>query len=623
MHVAEHAAAPPAMSRARASDPPKLTPRTWSISRVAATAAAGGLGALFFAVTAWMAFARHAAFNTGRYDLEIYTQVVWNLSQGNGFATTLLKTNLSHLAEHVALVLVPLAGLYWLFPDPRLLLGVHQLALALLGWPLFVTARRALGSDLQALIVLACFYLTPSLGGIALDDFHAVPLATVPLATGLALVMGGRARLGAAVALLALPMEEETALAVGGLGALLWLRRERVLGTVVGMTAIFWLAAIVFVVMPRFHDPRTLGTVDGNRTLNHFAELREQPAKLADRLFGERGRDAALWLGVPTGGLAMLSPATLAVGAPTFAALMLQDRDDTFGRHWAIPLTVSLWFATALGLARLPHGPRRVTGLGLLIFGTAFSYLAVGPLPGGGRFDRDALRPDERTALLERAVERVPAGAIVVASPNVVAHLANRPEAYVFPIDSHYDEGLGWRRKRPDFYALDLTDELTSRATISERLNPLNADRPFHVWSPGRKVLVLSDGPPPTPTNALDARFGGRLLLKGYDLEQTSEGTRVVLHWERYDDLRGRYDRELTVSDASGATVLYEEDMALSQTYGSNKWKLGQTIMDEILVPPTDRPTRMRIAWVAQDKRRPFQLEDGAEAFEIVLPGGR
>ena len=33
-------------------------------------------------------------------------------------ATTLLKTNLSHLAEHVALVLVPIAGLYRLLPDP-------------------------------------------------------------------------------------------------------------------------------------------------------------------------------------------------------------------------------------------------------------------------------------------------------------------------------------------------------------------------------------------------------------------------------------------------------------------------------------------------------------------------
>ena len=70
-----------------------------------------------------------------------------------------------------------------------------------------------------------------------------------------------------------------------------------------------------------------------------------------------------------------------------------------------------------------------------------------------------------------------------MASPNLVAHLANRPEAYVFPIDSHYAEELGWRKKRPDLYALDLIDDLTNRATDSERLNPLNADKPYQVWS--------------------------------------------------------------------------------------------------------------------------------------------
>ena len=79
-------------------------------------------------LTCWMAFARYAAFQTGRFDLEIYTQVVWNIANGHPFATTLLKSNLSHLAEHVALVLVPIAGLYWLLPDPRLLLAIQQVA---------------------------------------------------------------------------------------------------------------------------------------------------------------------------------------------------------------------------------------------------------------------------------------------------------------------------------------------------------------------------------------------------------------------------------------------------------------------------------------------------------------
>jgi uncharacterized membrane protein len=580
------------------------------------------LGLAFFGVTTWLAIARHDAFLTGRFDLEIYTQVIWNIGHGHGFETTLLKTNLNHLAEHVALSLVPIAALYRLWPDPRLLFMLQQGALTLLGLPLFVVARRALGSTWQALVVLACFYLTPALAGVALDDFHAVPIAALPLAVGMALALLGRPRLGAAIALLALPAEEETALVVIGLGALLWLRRERWLGVGVASIAAAYLALVVLVVMPSFHDQRTLGSVEGNRTLNHFQEIRDDPRKMVDRLVGERGRDALLWVGLSTGGLGLLSPATLVTTLPSLGALLFQNRDDTFGRHWVAPMLVGLWMATALGLARLPAGRARSAGLMLLVLGTALSYRQVSPLPGGRRFDDTVLRTEERTRLLARAVERVPQDGVVVASPNLVAHLANRPEAYVFPIDSHYAEELGWRKKRPDSYALDLFDDLTNRATNSDRLNPLAADKPYQVWSPGHKVMVLSEDAP-TPMYPLDARWGDRVMLKGYDVVQVPEGTRVILYWERYADARGRYDRELDVVDRDNLPVIYQEDMGLSAVYGLNKWRLSQTIMDEILMPPASGPVRARIRWVSEDKRTPFRLPDGSDAFDLSIDTGR
>ena len=580
------------------------------------------LGVAFFAVTTWIAFARHDAYLTGRFDLEIYTQVVWNTANGRPFETTLLKSNLSHLAEHVALVLVPVAALYRLWPDPKLLIAIQQAALALLGWPLFVVARRTLGSAWQAAVVLACFYLTPAMAGVALDDFHAVAIAALPLAVGMALVLLGRPRLGAGIALLALLAEEETALVLIGFGAMLWFRRERMLGIGVSAVATAYLALLVLVVMPGFHDPRTLSSVEGNRTLNHFQEIRDAPWKVRDRVFGERGRDALVWAGLSTGGLALLSPATLVTSLPSFGALLLQNRDDTFGRHWVAPLLVGLWMATAIGLGRLPAGRLRVLGLVLLVLGTAVAYRLVSPLPGGGQFDDSAFKVDERARLLRRAAERVPDEGVVVASPNLVAHLANRPEAYVFPIDSHYAEEMGWRKKRPDYYALDLVDELTNRATNSDRLNPLAADRPFQVWSPGHKVMVLSEEAP-TPMYAVDERWGDRVQLKGYDVEQASDGTRLILYWERYDDARGRYDRDLDVVDRNGLPVMFEEDMGLSAVYGLNKWRLGQTIMDEILIPPASGPVRVRIRWVSEDKRTPFYRSNGADGLDLTIDTGR
>src|SRR6266545_3524821 len=372
------AATPTVTERARRREWPSAQSLSWAI-----VPAAVSLGSLFFMLSHWMAFARYETFNGGRFDLEIYTQVVWNTSQGRPFETTLLKTNLNHLAEHVALV--------------------QDLALALLGWPVFQWARRALGSRGQALLVLACFYAGPALASIALDDFHALPLATVPLGIGLWLVLAGRPRLVASVALIALPIEEESGLLLVGLAALLVVRRRPGLGLLVGGLAALWLAVAVFVVMPRFHDPRTLGLVGGNRTVSHFSDIRQDPSALLGRLLGQRGMDAAVWLALPTAGLGLLAPQTLLVGAPSFAALLLQNRDDTFGRHWAAPLMMALWLSGIAGLARLRVGRPRSIGLGLLVLGTALAFWLVSPLPGGGSFNPAALSRDERTDLLTRA----------------------------------------------------------------------------------------------------------------------------------------------------------------------------------------------------------------------------
>src|SRR5262245_51578453 len=157
----KHAATPTPPAALAATRPASIALPTFLPAVLAA-----GAGVAFAALTCWMAFTSYSAFHTGRFDLEIYTQVVWNIANAHGFGTTLLKSNLNHLAEHVALVLVPIAGLYRLLPDPRLLLGIQQIGLALLGWPLFIVGRRLLG-PWAALVVVVCFYLTPSLAGVA------------------------------------------------------------------------------------------------------------------------------------------------------------------------------------------------------------------------------------------------------------------------------------------------------------------------------------------------------------------------------------------------------------------------------------------------------------------------
>jgi uncharacterized membrane protein len=286
------------------------------------------LGSLFFVLSCGLAIGRHQAFATGRNDLEIYSQVSWSLANGVPFVTTLLRTNTLHLAEHLALVLLPIVPLYGLLADPRLLLVLQQAALTLAALIIGVWARKRIG-PWAGLIVLATCLLSPSLARIALDDFHAIALTVVPITLALVLALAGCARSASLLALAAALLEEEVALAVAGLGLLLIARRQRSLGAGLLSGGAVLMALTALVIMPGFHDPRTLKSGAGTRSAGHFSLVRAQPGVLLDRLVGRRAQDALVDLALPTGGLALLSPTVLGAGMPTFLALFLQDREDT------------------------------------------------------------------------------------------------------------------------------------------------------------------------------------------------------------------------------------------------------------------------------------------------------
>ena len=72
--------------------------------------------------------ARHAAFNSKAYDLGLHAQVFWNTSQGRLFASSIEVKN--YLGDHVSPIILLLAPIYRLWPDPAWLLILQAVALA-------------------------------------------------------------------------------------------------------------------------------------------------------------------------------------------------------------------------------------------------------------------------------------------------------------------------------------------------------------------------------------------------------------------------------------------------------------------------------------------------------------
>src|SRR5690349_21632210 len=142
------------------------------------------MGTVVALVWAWLVVADHVTFHDTNRDVAIYTQVLWNTANGRPYQTTALINNTSHLAEHVAPVLLPLALPFALVPRPEWLMVLQQAALALAGAPVYLLARRRLGGTWGPLLVLACFYLAPALSEVGFQDFHPVAFAALPLGFG-------------------------------------------------------------------------------------------------------------------------------------------------------------------------------------------------------------------------------------------------------------------------------------------------------------------------------------------------------------------------------------------------------------------------------------------------------
>ena len=325
-----------------------------------AVQAAWAIVVLAFVLFAFVAIRQHDTFHTRARDMGIYAQVIWNTSHGRPFASTLLEENRLHIAEHVAPVMALIVPLYALVPDPRLLLLLQQASLAGAGLPIFLWARRQVG-ELAALGLLVGYELMPMTSRIAFSEFHPIVMAALPVALGVRAVLEGRARAAVVWLVLALLFEEETAPIVGAAGAYLWLRHRQWSGFGLGALAAAWLLVLTLVVMPAFHDRRTLADVDGNRSLDHYEEVQERPGIALEWLAGPSGAHAATWLLLPTLGLPLLAPHVLWIAVPSFALLFLPDREGNVAGHWAGAVLPVYWFAAAAGLAvvgRLSGGAR-------------------------------------------------------------------------------------------------------------------------------------------------------------------------------------------------------------------------------------------------------------------------
>jgi uncharacterized membrane protein len=415
-------------------------PQTLLWTAIAAYAA--GFGAL--------SCLRQLAFETGRFDLGNMVQAVWTTAHGHPLAMTDLHgEQTSRLAAHVDPIIALFAPLWWVWPNPALLLTVQAVAIALGALPVFWLARKHLGSEHAALGFALAYLLYPATGWLTLNEFHPVALACPLLLYAMWFLDEGRILPFAIAAIAAALTKEEVPLVIAGIGVWAALARRRPrLGIAVFALGVAAAAFAIGVVIPHFNAGAS------SSFYSRYAEVGgsaggivrtavTDPLRLLEVAFDRRGIRYVVDLGVPLLGLFVLAPLMLVAALPEFAINLLSATRTQTSIHFhytaaEIPL---LFAATVLGAGRLVRArPQLVRPLGFAVAAVALAAnYALGPIPlwqgfpGGEDLQARASRVTGHDRIAARAVELVPDRAVVSVSNSLGGHLSARRRVLSFP----------------------------------------------------------------------------------------------------------------------------------------------------------------------------------------------
>lgn len=409
---------------------------TWA-PRVVGSATAAFV-VLFMALVLY----KHAHLGTRAFDLAIFDQGLWLLSEGETPFVTVRGLHL--FGDHSSYIMIPLVPLYWIWADVRVLLALTVLALAA-GAPLVYAAARAEKIERWPAAALAvAFLLLPALQWQVWDVFHPEVFA-IPLLIG-AYLMALRGRPGWAVAFLAvvLLVKEDAALVVIPLaiylGSRLRYRWLAIGGVALGVGALF---LNFMVLLPHWSPTGELiytGRYEafGESLPEVAAGVLTSPGEVLATLLATEQPLYVFALILPFLA-ALAAPEILILAVPTLLTNLLSTHvyQARLEYHYTAYIIAVVAIAGVVGMRRVMRWcKRRPPNWARAAMGITLAAALVGCVAGGpwglGRRNPWAGQT-ARSDLATEALAIIPDGAPVAGDSRSIVHLAHRRSVYQFP----------------------------------------------------------------------------------------------------------------------------------------------------------------------------------------------
>ncbi|TEU17640.1 MAG: DUF2079 domain-containing protein [Anaerolineales bacterium] len=435
------------------------------------------MAAVYFCTFAFLSVSQHDSFRTHAQDLGTMDQATWNTSRGRILEFTPLLSLPSGpsrpdnrlIGGKMELIFLPLAALYWLWADPRLLLILQTLFLAWGTIPLYEIARDRLKDGMAASLISAAYLAYLPLHYVNMHDFHA-PVLMVPFLFYVFLFamrqQWGRYYL---FLLLAFLCRVDAALIALVLGVYLFAcQNQRRHGLWTALFSLAWLALDFGLVAPLVESRYGPGTNDlipqrfgsfGGGALSVGWGILSHPGAVMATLTDREKVQTLFDLLAPLGFLPLAGPGILIPALPVVLLNLLAESpwQGTIYAHYFAPVIPLLAVAAVYGLDNLTRWARerlRIFRLDTKESAAASYHLAlfaltnallvayfVSPFPPGQYFHLANYRQvTAHERVLREIMETLPAGAKISAQSGLFPHLSHRPVIYLFPIvaDAQY-----------------------------------------------------------------------------------------------------------------------------------------------------------------------------------------
>lgn len=584
---------------------------------------------MYLGYFSWYSINRHNTLNSYAADLSLIDQPMWNTVIGPGgfMELTWGRQQQPRLAEHFEPLLVPIAGLFFIWDDVRILLIAQSVALGLGGLPIFWLAREQLAhtfSDLKAgwlaLIFVVVYLLSPHLQAANIADFHADPFVVTPLLLAFWYARQHRWRWMWLWAITAMATKETlpTLTAMLGLWLVLWqglfvvptsvgikslkrpLRTQLTINPaskhglwLIGVSTAWFFSATFLIVAPLAqHYFGTDGPIYLHRYSNETANLTEMVTQPSRWYY-------LLGLFASVGFLPLLAPKMLLLGLPVLVANTLSDFPGQYSgeQHYSAPLVAPLLIATIYGSRRLIQqtSRQRIAWYCLCLWLLTWSlgyHINHGWTPLATRTEDYVMTPPAR--LLPDFLAEIPPAAVVSASAAIHPHLAHRQIIYLFPTVEQADYLLLDVTDIPGVHPNDAYSQIMNRLTSNWQLlraehglilarkstgNQSTNRLPPAFYDFARRSTVPSPFPQPLI-------FGDRLRLLSYDIENdVDDGLTFRFYWQAIEPLPAGLHLWPLLLDDWGNLLIDPTQVPQIATvwYPPANWQPGEIIMTETL----------------------------------------